>query len=84
MGWDLLPDGELLTTAEANGYELFITSDQKIRYQQNLAGRRLAILVLMLNNWSAIRWRVDDIVAAVNQMQPGDYLEMEIPYPPAV
>ena len=81
MGWDLLPDGTLLTIAEEAAYDLLITTDHNIRYQQNLAARRISVLVLMKNDWRLIRPRVDDINAAVDQIQPGDYVEIEIPYP---
>ena len=82
MGWDLLSDGTMLTIAEEAGYDLLITPDQKIRHQQNLAGRKIAILVLMQNDWSLIRLRIDAINDAVNRIQPGDYVEIEIPLPP--
>ena len=82
MGWDLLPDGTVLTMAEEAGYDLLITPDQRIRYQQNLSGRKIAILVLMKNDWSLIRPHVDDINAAIDRIQPGDYVEIEISMPP--
>ena len=82
MGWDLLSDGTLLTIAEEAGYNLLITPDQKIRHQQNLIGRKIAILVLMKNDWSLIRPRVDDINTTIDRIQPGDYVEIEIPLPP--
>ena len=82
MGWDLLSDGTLLTIAEEAGYNLLITPDQKIWRQQNLIGRKIAILVLMKNDWSLVRPRVDDINAAISRIQPGDYVEIAIPMPP--
>ena len=82
MGWDLLSDGALLTIAEEAGYNLLITPDQKIRHQQNLAGRKIAILVLMQNDWRLIRPHVGDVNAAIDRIQPGDYVEIEIPMPP--
>ena len=80
MGWDRLPDDHLLTIAEATGYELLITPDQDIRYQQNPVGRKIAIIVLMLNDWKLIRPHVDYIANAVNRIKPGDYVEIEIPF----
>lgn len=67
MGWDLRPDGEVLTLAEAHGYELLISVDQDIQYQQNLTVRQIAILVLKPNDWSLIRPRIDDINAAISR-----------------
>ena len=82
MGWDRLPDGQLLSAAEAAGYELLITPDQDIQYQQNVAGMRMAILVLMNNDWRLIRPHVYDIADAVNRIQPAEYIEFAIPFPP--
>ncbi len=80
LGWDELPDDELLERAEEEGFELLITTDQDIRYQQNTVGRTLAILVLMHTDWSIIQMRTDEIRDTVNQIEPGDYVEIEIPF----
>ncbi len=45
-GWDRISNGELLTMAEAAGFDLLLTTDKNIRYQQNLKGRKIAIVVL--------------------------------------
>lgn len=45
-GWSRLRNGDLLTAAEAAGFEVFVTTDKNIRYQQNLEGRQIAIVVL--------------------------------------
>ena len=50
MGWHQIGNGELLTIAEAAGFEIVITADQNIRYQQNLSGRRLSLVVLSTNH----------------------------------
>ncbi|MEX2216903.1 MAG: hypothetical protein WD768_22510 [Phycisphaeraceae bacterium] len=75
MGWALLRNGELLREAE-NLFDLIITTDQSLRYQQNLASRRLAILVLMTTNWRRIRPRAAQVVMEVNRIKPGDYIEI--------
>lgn len=82
LGWHRLSDGLLIAQAEEAGYELLISADQTIQYQQNLAVRKIAILVLMKNDWSLIRLHVNDINAAIDEIQPGDYVEIEIPLPP--
>ena len=53
MGWAELQNGDLLTAAEKD-FQAFITTDKNLRYQQNLAGRRLAILVLPTTSWPHI------------------------------
>jgi hypothetical protein len=58
-----------------------LTTDRRIRYQQNLAGRTIAILVLTgTTKWSRVRLQVKRIAAAVNAATPGSYTEIEIPF----
>lgn len=61
-----------------DGYELLITTDQNMRYQQNLSASRLGILVLLSTSWPRIQLRIGDIQAVVDGMQPGDYREVPI------
>ena len=77
MGSSGLANGELLREAEA-AFDALITTDQNIRHQQNLAGRRLAILVLMTANWPRILRNVSLVVAAVEVLRPGDYRELSL------
>ena len=79
-GWGGIKNGDLLELAEME-FPLFITSDQNLRYQQNLAGRRIAILVLKTTDWRLIRLRVDSVVGAISDLAPGAYLELEFPRP---
>jgi hypothetical protein len=78
-GWSGLKNGALLTTAEEAGYELFITADQEIRYQQNLTGRKMAVLVLSTNNWDYVKAAIAKIVAAIDSVTPSSYTEVDIP-----
>jgi hypothetical protein len=75
-----LGNGELLDAAEAAGFDVLVTTDKNLRYQQNLTGRKLAIVVLGQGRWSLIRRHVAAVVAAVNAATPGSYAEVEIPY----
>lgn len=75
MGWSNLANGELLAAAEGK-FDALITTDQNLQYQQNLQGRRLAILVLPTTNWLEIRNHLPAVAAAVNALQPGDYREL--------
>jgi hypothetical protein len=79
-GWERISNGELLTKAEAAGFELLITTDKNIRYQQNLDGRKIAIVVLGNSAWRMARRHVDRIVSAVNAATPGSYVQVEIPF----
>ena len=77
-GWSDLRNGDLLKEAEINGYELLITTDQNMRYQQNLVGKSLGILVLLSTSWPRIQPRIGDVQDIVDGMQPGDYRELPI------
>src|SRR5271155_5590888 len=79
-GWDRLVNGELIAEAEAAGFELLLTTDKNLRYQQNLAGRKIAFVVLGNQQWPILRLYLDRVVAAVNKASPGSYTEVEIPY----
>ena len=78
QGWSDLSNGDLLEAAEQAGYQLLITTDQNLRYQQNLADRQLAVVVLLSTSWPRIRLRIDDIRIIVDAMTPGDYKEIPI------
>ena len=75
LGWSNLRNGELLTAADIE-FDLLITTDQQIRYQQNLVGRRLAILVLLTTSWPRIQQHIPEILVAVETSQPGGYQEL--------
>jgi len=79
-GWERLINGSLLKVAEEGGFELLLTTDKNIRYQQNLAGRKIALVVLGNQQWPVARLHVEKIVAAVNGSTPGSYVEVEIPF----
>jgi len=79
-GWDTLSNGDLLAEAERAGFDVFLTADKNIRYQQNLAGRRIAVVVLSTPQWPLVRLHIAKIVAAVNAATPGTFAEVQIPY----
>ena len=80
-GWDRLSNGALLNVAEEAGIDLLLSTDQGIRFQQNLTGRRIAIIVLTgTTKWSRVRSHIARIVAAVSAALPGSYTEVEIPF----
>ena len=78
-GWELLENGELIQRAEGDGYEVIVTTDQSMRYQQNLAGRRLAVVVLTATAWPRVRHRTAVIRAAIEEVRPGELREVPIP-----
>jgi hypothetical protein len=78
MGWAELSNGELLNVAEAS-FDVLITTDQNLRYQQNLTGRRVAILVLPTTSWPLLQNRLTEVVAAVNGLRAGEFRELKFP-----
>jgi predicted nuclease of predicted toxin-antitoxin system len=78
-GWDELGNGELLTAAEAAGFQVLLTTDKNFRYQQNLLSRKIAIVVLGHGRWTLIKPHVARIISAVDRAAPASYTEIEIP-----
>ena len=79
-GWDRLVNGELIAAAEEAGFDLLITTDKNIRYQQNLTNRKIAFVVLGNQQWPTLRRYVDRVATAVNEATPGSYSEVDIPF----
>jgi hypothetical protein len=75
LGWAQLANGDLLSAAEGS-FDAFITTDRNLRYQQNLDGRRLAILTLWTTSWPNIQRRLPAVVSAINELSPGDFVEL--------
>ena len=78
QGWATLKNGELLAVAEADGFDVLLTTDKNMRYQQNLAGRKIAVVVLGMQQWPDLRPHVQRIVEAINATVPGTYSEIEV------
>lgn len=78
-GWATLKNGELLSVAAQAGFEVLITADKNIRYQQNLKERRIALIVLTQLRWRLVRNRLNEIAAAVKVAGAGSFAEVEIP-----
>jgi hypothetical protein len=79
QGWNTLLNGDLLRAAEQAGFDVFLTADTNLPYQQNLEGRKLAIVILSRNKWSLVRLNIPEIVAAIEAAQPGTCAFVDIP-----
>ena len=75
-----LANGALIEAVEAAGFDVLLTTDKNIRYQQNLNNRSLAIVVLGNSQWPLVRPYVDDVVVVVNNATSGSYAEVAIPF----
>ncbi len=81
MGWDRLTNGNLLKAAEEAAFDLLLTTDQNIRYQQNMTDRKIALVVLSgSSKWSRVRRHVERIEDIVNSATSGSYVEVYIPF----
>jgi hypothetical protein len=78
MGWDQLKNGDLLATAIIHGYEVLVSTDQSLRYQQDLRKLKLGIVVLMTTSWPRIRNNVPAIAAAILQAEVGGLIEVPV------
>jgi hypothetical protein len=82
MGWPpQLENGELLAAAETSAFDVMVTADQNIRYQQNLAARKLALVVLGSNIWPIVRNYGGAIAAEIDAATLGSYAFIEMPIP---
>jgi hypothetical protein len=79
QGWDTLSNGELLKAAEEAGFDVLLTTDTHLPHQQNLEGRKLAIVILSRNRWSLVRPVMQQIAKAVNAARPGTCTVVDIP-----
>jgi len=77
-GWDRLSNGQLLDEAERAGFEILLTADKNMRYQQNLRGRKIAPVVLSTPRWPVARLHIDRITAAIDTVTPGSYTEVDL------
>lgn len=79
-GWERTSNGALIAAAETEGFDVLLTTDKNLCYQQNLTGRKIAFVVLGNQQWPTLRCHVERVVAAVNAATPGSFTEVEIPF----
>ncbi len=79
-GREELSNGNLIEAAERAGFEILLTTDKNIRHQQNLAARKIALVVLEHSQWPMVELVAENVVAAVNAATPGSYVEVAVPF----
>lgn len=80
-GWNTLNNGALLSAAEEAAVDVLLTTDRRIRYQQNLLGRKIALVVITgTTKWSHVRLHLGRIAVVVNAATPGSYAEIDISF----
>ena len=78
MGWDRLTNGEQLAAAESAGFDAMVTADRNIRYQQNLVGRKIALIELSRTHWETIRDNIWNVQAAITDAKVGSYAMVRV------
>jgi hypothetical protein len=78
-GWDTLSNGALLKQAEDAGFDVLVTADKNMRYQQNFKGWKIALVVLSTPQWPVVKLHLEKIAAAVDAATPGSYIEVDLP-----
>ena len=79
LGWARLANGALLKAVEDAGFELFVTTDQNLQYQQNLAARRVRVVILTTTSWPRIRVALEKVVQAIDGPDNVGIVVVEIP-----
>jgi hypothetical protein len=81
-GWARIENGDLLSAGEDAGFDVLLTADKRMRYQQNFTGRKIAVVVLGSQEWELIEAYVERVVAAIDAATPGSFELVPIPLPP--
>lgn len=79
IGWHEYENGKLIQQAEEAGFDVLLSTDKNIRYQQNLKDRRIALVILGNSRWPLVKHYLEAIAEAVDTVQPGGYIEIDIP-----
>ncbi len=79
-GWDRLANGELLSAAEAAHFDILVTTDKNMRYQQSIAGRKIAVVILVKQQWPNVKPHVQSVIGAIEAALQGSYVEIDIPF----
>jgi hypothetical protein len=79
-GWHRISNGQLIANAEEAGFDVLLTADKRIRYQQSLKARRIAVVVIGNPTWRILRKHLECVTTAVEAATPGSSTEVEIPF----
>jgi hypothetical protein len=76
MGWAGISNGQLLNEAEQAGFDVLLTADQNLRWQQRLANRKIGVVVLSTNRWNVIRANAAHVAEACQSVHEGRHIEL--------
>ena len=74
--WGDLSNGDLIAAAEKAGFDVLVTTDRNLQYQQNLSARRIAIAVILQSAWPILKGRAEEVAGSIAKLKPGDYKEI--------
>jgi hypothetical protein len=80
--WERLENGDLINAVESAGFDVLVTADQNIEYQQNLTRRKISLVVLGSNNWPIVRSHISEVVAFIEAALPNSFAFIKMPLPP--
>jgi hypothetical protein len=80
QGWGTLKNGDLVAAAESDGFDVLLTTDKNMRYRQNLVGRKIAVVVLGLQQGPSLQPHVQHVVEAIRAATPGSYTEVGLSF----
>jgi uncharacterized protein DUF5615 len=78
LGWQGLENGDLLNAAQGSGFDLLLTCDQGIPYEQNLSTRKISLVILSSNHWPTLRRVAAKIATAVDFVQRGQVVRVDV------
>ena len=79
MGWSKMTNGDLLNAAQEAGFDVLLTTDQNLRYQQDLSGRHISLVILTAASWPRVQRVIPEIVGAIQAASVESFVEVEIP-----
>jgi hypothetical protein len=78
MGWAGLKNGDLLAAAEAAGFDVLLTGDKAMAFQQNLRNRKIAVVSLTAPHWRLVQNHIRQIVLAIETAEPGSFTKVQV------
>jgi hypothetical protein len=73
MGWNGIANGKLLLVAESHGFDVLVTGDNNLAYQQNLIGRKISVVTLTATKWRVLQAKLPAIQQAIEEAIPGSF-----------
>jgi hypothetical protein len=73
MGWAGLKNGELLTAAEAQAFNVLVTGDKTVQFEQNMQSRSIGVVSLTTPHWPMVKDHIGEIALAIMSSKPSSF-----------